>query len=105
MVIFEVEIKSTPVSAIARNGLERDIARRLQHDPAPAPGSVHRDRVAQHIGPHIVEQADVGAFFEHFGKLFKRVDLDLDPDQMPGEGPGGLERLDDCRRPPRYGCP
>ena len=47
---------------------------------------VHRHGLAQQIGLHVVEQAHIGAFLEHNFKLLKRINLDLDLDQMPGKG-------------------
>src|SRR5258708_39343440 len=70
-----------------RNRTLRDAAGRLQHD-APLSQS---HGLAQISNIHIVQQHHVGETgVEHLAQLHKRIDLDLDFDQMPGMGPRAL---------------
>ena len=76
------EIRSTPVSAIRRDRLQRHAARRLDGHAPPMSATASRSSPAAHI----VEQHGVGAFRHDLAQLHQRVDLDLDLDEMTVEG-------------------
>ena len=73
--------------------VERDAARRLDHQPAgdQRHGLLHRSDI------EVVDQHHVGeAAVQHLLKLRKRVDLDLDLDQMAGGSAGALQHRADA---------
>ena len=52
----------------------------------------HRDRAAQGLRRHVVEQHGVDPDLERLGELVERVDLELDLDEMSGMPPRAFER-------------
>ena len=79
-VIQPEEIRSTPVAAIGGGGLGGDPAGGLGDGAAVD----HRDRAAQGLGVHVVEQHRIDAGVERLVELVERVDLELDLDQVAG---------------------
>src|SRR5438067_10956839 len=71
-----------------RRSLERDAAGCFDDEPA----AHHRDGLAHGLQIEIVDEHDVGeSNVEYLFKLFKRVDFDLDLDEMPGGAFGALQ--------------
>ena len=75
-----IEMNSTPVSAISRTFSRVDPARGLERDAVGSAGVLvaQRDRFAQRLGAHVVEQQAVDAHAERVGGLVEVADLDLD---------------------------
>ena len=98
------EIRSTPVSAIART-----VARSTPPDASRiARPPRDRDRLTHHLDRHVVEQDDLGAGIERQPELIEVRDLDLDLDRVRdrGCGPGTTASpMADPHRARRCGCP
>ena len=75
------------------DGLERDAARHLDRDRTLE----QRDRLADLVGRHVVEQDTIGRGVACLGHLVERVALDLDHPARPRR-PGPLDRLRDAGR-------
>ena len=73
------EMKSTPVSAISRTVSRSTPPEASSDGPVRAGfGVAQRDRPAQGLGVHVVEQQPVGAGAERVGDLVEVAALDLD---------------------------
>ena len=98
------EIRSTPVSAIARTvvRLTPPDASRIARPPRD------RDRLAHHLDRHVVEQDDLGAGSQRQLELIEVRDLDLDLDRVRNPAARPNDRLADRLDPHparRCGCP
>ena len=91
-------MKSTPVSAIGADGVERDAAGGLELGPA----GDERDGRAELVGRHVVEQDPVGARVERLRDLVERVALDLDRE---AGSPRAGDRFADRAGERAGGCP
>ena len=94
------EMKSTPVSAMRADGVERDAARGLELRAA----GDELDGLA-HLGRgHVVEQDDVGAGVERLADVVERLRLDLDRQVRAGRAERARPRRGRRRRA-GGGCP
>ena len=105
LVRLPTEIRSTPVSATARMGVEADIAGSLEDRPAAGTAG----RFPQEVEVEVVEQDHGGAGGEGGVELFQVFHPDLDEFAAIAGPVGGqfrfLQRFGQCLRRRGYGSP